>query len=57
MESDANDPVLVTGGDETVECRITSDGIVIYSLTPERVRQYSMPWPWLLEVRKSIDGA
>jgi hypothetical protein len=57
MESSAVDPILVTGGDESVECEINTDGIVIYSLSPTRIRQFSMPWPWLIEVRRSIDGA
>lgn len=57
MEPTACEPVVVTGGDESVECHFTSDGIVIYSGGPERTRQYSMPWSWLLDVLKSINGA
>ena len=38
-------------------CEINADGIVIYSLSPTRIRQFYMPWPWLIEVRRSIDGA
>jgi hypothetical protein len=44
----------ISGGDETVECRFTQDGIEIWKLTPNEERQFSMPWPWLELIKKEI---
>lgn len=44
----------ISGGDETVYCRFTEDGIEVGTQSPDEKRQFFMPWPWIELMKKEV---